>query len=356
MSSCCHTPEPETDSCCGGSKRSIDWLLWGSLTVCVAAWLTHFLAHDAVMGVAFLGHFSHGIFELLNQMWWGILFGITALTLLAKIPKEFVTSLLGRGGGLTGILRATFAGLLLDLCNHGILMVGAKLYERGATLGQTFAFLVASPWNSLSTTLILIALIGWQWTLVVILLSGVVAILAGCATDALVRAGKVASNPNTVELPEGFRFWPEAKKGLAGLSFSWKGIGSALRLGLSESRMVLRWIFFGAVLAAAIRGLVPPETYENWFGPTLAGLGLTLVAATIIEVCSEGSSPVAADLFNRAGAPGNGFSFLMAGAATDYTEIMILRSATGSLGRALLLPVVTVPQILVLGWMLNQLG
>ena len=39
-------------------------------------------------------------------------------------------------------------------------MVGMKLYERGASLGQVFAFLIASPWNSLSVTLVLIALIG----------------------------------------------------------------------------------------------------------------------------------------------------------------------------------------------------
>ena len=47
------------------------------------------------------------------------------------------------------------------------------------------------------------------------------------------------------------------------------------------------------------------------------GLLLTLAAPTVIEVCSVGSSPIAADLLNRAGAPGNAFTFLMAGAATD---------------------------------------
>ena len=73
--------------------------------------------------------------------------------------------------------------------------------------------------------------------------------------------------------------------------------------------MILRWILFGAVLAAAIRALVPLEVFGDWFGPTLAGLALTFVAATIIEVCSEGSSPIAADLLTRANAPGNGFAF-----------------------------------------------
>ena len=72
----------------------------------------------------------------------------------------------------------------------------------------------------------------------------------------------------------------------------------------------------------------------SWFGPTVSGLLLTLVAATIIEVCSEGSSPIAADLVTRGGAPGNGFAFLMSGAATDYTEIMVLGAKRPPRGRS----------------------
>ena len=45
----------------------------------------------------------------------------------------------------------------------------------------------------------------------------------------------------------------------------------------------------------------------------------------------------------------------MAGAATDYTEVLVLRETTASWKLALLMPIVTVPQILLLGWMLNTL-
>jgi uncharacterized membrane protein YraQ (UPF0718 family) len=83
---------------------------------------------------------------------------------------------------------------------------------------------------------------------------------------------------------------------------------------------------------------------------------LTLAATTVIEVCSEGSSPVAADLVTRAMAPGNGFTFLMAGVATDYTEILSIRERTRSWKVALFLPVVTVPQVVVIGWVLNRVG
>ena len=83
------------------------------------------------------------------------------------------------------------------------------------------------------------------------------------------------------------------------------------------------------------------------------GLALTVLAATVIEVCSEGSTPIAADLLTRGQAPGNSFAFLMAGVATDYTEIMVLRETTKSWRIALLLPLVTLPQVIVVAVLLN---
>ena len=71
-----------------------------------------------------------------------------------------------------------------------------------------------------------------------------------------------------------------------------------------------------------MRAVFTPEQFGTWFGPRVAGLLLTLAATTVIEACSEGSSPIAADLVTRAGVPGNGFTFLMAGVATDSTEIL----------------------------------
>ncbi|MDP7477020.1 MAG: hypothetical protein QF442_01065, partial [Candidatus Peribacteraceae bacterium] len=81
---------------------------------------------------------------------------------------------------------------------------------------------------------------------------------------------------------------------------------------------------------------------------------LTLIVATILEVCSEGSVPVAADLFTRAGAPGNSFAFLMTGISTDYTEILSIKETTKSWKISFFLPLVTVPQVVVLALILNQ--
>ena len=47
---------------------------------------------------------------------------------------------------------------------------------------------------------------------------------------------------------------------------------------------------------------------------------------------------------------------MMAGAATDYTEIMALREVTKSWVQTLMLPIITVPQIVVIAVVLNKLS
>ncbi|HOY22003.1 MAG TPA: permease [Cellvibrio sp.] len=360
--SCCapvatHAHEhSHTPTCCdddhehGGKK---DYLLWGSMSICVLFYALHLLAPALLP--SFAEHFAHSIFEMLNTMWWGVLLGLIFVGLLANIPQNLVLSVLGKGGSLNGLLRATAAGVLLDLCSHGILMVGAKLYQKGASLGQVMAFLIASPWNSFSLTLIMFALIGFQWTLVFIGVSMVIAVISGWIFDRCVDKKILPANPNSFELDDNFKFWPEARKQWASINWSFDIVKTVAREGASGSRMVLRWLLFGVVLAALIRTFVSVEFFQQWFGPSLIGMLFTLIAATVIEVCSEGSTPIAADLLNRAQAPGNAFTFLMAGVSTDYTEIMVLKDTTKSWKIALFLPLITLPQIIAVGYVMNGL-
>lgn len=359
-SECCksraakHAETQVKSSCCGNDdKKKPDLLLWGSLFLFASGVAVHFLFPAAPKWLMIYGH---GCAELFGRAWWGLLFGIVAVAVIGRVPRELVAAVLGKGGTVSGLFRAVGAGVMLDLCNHGILMVGMGLYKRGASLGQTIAFLIASPWNSLSLTLILAALIGWKWMIIFILLSAVIAIVTGWIVDRLVITGKIPGNPNATDLPEGYRIGPALKGVFTSLEPSWSNYLMLAREGLVGSRMVLRWILFGFVLASLVRALVPEASFADWFGPTVAGLFLTLLATTLIEVCSEGSSPIAADILTRAHAPGNAFVFLMAGAATDYTELLSLRETTKSWKAALALPLISTPQVLLIGWLLQRAG
>lgn len=354
--SCCASQKPAkpaASSCCptGSAKPRPDWLLWGSVLLVGLGYSLYLLAPANLPG--WLHHYAEGSFELMNAMWWGIAIGVIFVGLLGHVPRETIMRMLGEGGSWNGLLRATGAGVLLDLCSHGILAVGMKLYERGASVGQMMAFLIASPWNSFSLTLILFGLIGVGWTLLFILLSLLIALISGRIFDRLVASGTLPDNPNRLPAGADLSAAPTLATLIREAKPSGVGLGRLLMDGVRGSKMVIRWALFGVVLASLIRAFVPADIFADWFGPTLMGLGLTVLAATIIEVCSEGSVPIAADLMNRAAAPGNAFTFLMAGVATDYTEVMVIRDTTRSWKLALFLPLITVPQVILIGALLN---
>ncbi|MFT5592803.1 MAG: uncharacterized membrane protein YraQ (UPF0718 family) [Oceanicoccus sp.] len=350
-----HHHQPQDEAACCAPKQSFDWIMWGSVVFVALFYAMYVWLGDAVHTElnASLAIMAHTSFEMMNTMWWGILIGALAVGVLGRIPNQMVMAVLGKPGSRNGVFRATLAGLLLDLCNHGILMVAMGLYRKGASLGQVMAFLIASPWNSFTLTLILIALVGLPFTLLFIVCSMIIAWISGWLFDGLVKKGVLPANPAHAEMDDNFKLWPAVKSQVSAKHFAPANLMSMFWQGLKESKMVVRWVLFGVVLLSLIRAFVDPEQFGIWFGASISGLFLTLLATTLIEVCSEGSSPIAADLVNKAGAPGNGFVFLMAGASTDYTEIMALKDTTQSWKIALFLPLVTVPQVLLIGWLMN---
>ncbi len=266
------------------------------------------------------------------------------------IPRSKFHRVLGPPSGVSGILRATLAGVLLDLCSHGILLVGMKLYERGASIGQVVAFLVASPWNSFSLTLILWSLIGLPLTVAFIVCSCFIAIVTGLLFEFFEKKGTLPQHPHPFDGAQGkdepWLQFPETDS-------RWELIKIIGYRSLVESKMILRWIFFGVILTAVVKEVLSVENFQTYFGPDATGVLLTVLAATVLEVCSEGSAPLASELVTTAGAPGNGFTFLMAGVSTDYTEIMALKETTKSWRVALFLPLLTLPQVIVIGLLMN---
>lgn len=101
--------------------------------------------------------------------------------------------------------------------------------------------------------------------------------------------------------------------------------------------------------------IISKKNYDFLLWGTIIIVALCYFAYMLFpkRVSSEGSTPVAADLLTRAKAPGNSFAFLMTGVATDYTEIMVLKETTKSWKPSLFLPLITVPQVLVISYIIN---
>ena len=357
--SCCPDEKEELIPLCSDKstrKKRVDYFFWVLLLIIFILYILGHFFTRWVSGILWLETMIHTTHHMIHSMWWGVVIGILFIGFLSKVPREFIVSILGKGGTLSGLLRAVGAGVLLDLCSHGILMVATKLYERGASAGQVIAFLLASPWNSFSLTLVLVGLIGLKWTLSFIFLSMVIALITGWIFDKLVEKKVLPSNQNQVSNLKDFNFFDEAKKSLKQTSFNFSFFTEMIGNGIKDSKVVVRWLLFGILLASILRVIFDSSQFEQYFGATFLGLMMTVFVATILEVCSEGSAPVAADIFTRAKSPGNSFAFLMTGVSTDYTEIMVLKDATKSWKLALFLPLITLPQVLVVAWLINIYG
>ena len=273
MSSCCSEPEPELQEegpRCHEKASRPDWILYGSLLLVIPAYIaSYFIPH----GNSGLSEFAHSIREFMDLMWWGLLLGIIAVGFLQYVPQRRVRQWLGDRSDFSGLSRSIAAGLLFDMCSHGILIIGMQLYRRGLSLGQTMAFLIASPWNSLSLTFILIGLIGWKWTLLLIGLSAVIAFVSGFLFNFLEKKSIVPPNPYRINLETDEEIEPGFREQIGPLLANPSGWLKWFASALQESRIIIRWILFGTVLAGLLRILLHPDIFANWFGPSALGLG-----------------------------------------------------------------------------------
>lgn len=342
---------------CGAKKRDCFFILIVSV-VCLS-YVTHLIGISMDLGVylenSYLNRFIKTQYEVVNQVWIGVILSILFVGMLHKIPDEAIVKLFGKGRSFDGMFRAAFAGLFLDLCSHGILMVAMKLYDKGVSLGQVICFLIASPWNSMSITIILASLIGIKWTIVFIVLSLILAIVSGLIFDKLTEQKVLTPNPNKPERTNSVSLLDLSKNMFVKNKLTFQSFYQIVIHGISSSKIVIKWLCVGIIISGLLNMFMTEAHIGKFFAPTLLGLGITLGLSTILEVCSEGLAPVAGEIFNKAKAVGNTFAFLMAGVATDYTEIMIVKETTRSWKTALFIPLVLVPQVVVLAIILNNI-
>jgi hypothetical protein len=303
----------------------------------------------AVLLISFLPPFAalnESLLSYLGIVWWAVLLGLVLGGVIDYfVPDGFVVKILGKRSKKT-LINAVLAGFLMSACSHGILAIAIQLYKKGASVPAVITFLLASPWANLPMTVLLFGFFGWK-ALLFVVGAMVIALITGFIFTILDRFGLIEGPAKDVEVEN--VSWDRVTN--FDVSKSAKGVAIGF---VSLANMVLWWILIGILAASIIGAYVPEHWFMEYMGPNLTGMLVTLAFATVLEVCSEGTSPLAFEIFNKTAALGNPFVFLMAGVATDYTEIGLLWTNIGK-RTAIWLPIVTVPQILLLGMWFNTL-
>jgi hypothetical protein len=315
--------------------------------------LVHFILQS--LGIKLLRDLISSFYDYVKLIWLALIIGFLLGGLIDYlIPRKYISKYLAQRRKRT-IFYSVGLGFLMSACSHGILAISIELYKKGASTPAVIAFLLASPWANLPITIILFGFFGIK-ALLFVGFAIIIAIITGLIYQVLDRKGLIEPNKNIVEVEEDFSMLEDIKRRWKEYEFSLNNLKNYI-IGILKgswelSKMVLWWILIGMFLASAARAYVPHNFFMNYMGPTLLGLLVTLILATIIEVCSEGTAPLAFEIFKQTKAFGNSFVFLMAGVATDYTEIGLIWSNIGK-KTALWLPIITVPQIIILGFLFN---
>ena len=301
--------------------------------------------------------FRKVLFHYVASIWWAVLLGLFLGGIIEHfVPREYISKVLARKSPLT-IFNAVVLGFLMSACSHGILAVSIQLHKKGASNLAVVSFLLASPWANFAVTMMLLSLFGLKGLLIIIA-AIIIAINTGLIFMFLEKKGWIEQNANIVSVARDYSIIDDFRLRLGNYKLNqnsiiadFKGVFTGM-FALAE--MVLGWIILGVLLASLAGAFIPVHFFHRFMGPTLMGLIVTLILATVIEVCSEGSSPLAFEIYRQTGALGNSFVFLMAGVVTDYTEIGLLWSNVGK-RVALWMVLVTVPQVIVLGYLFNLL-
>jgi len=270
------------------------------------------------------------------------------------IPQEYIMKYLSQHKKRT-IFYSVGLGFLTSACSHGILALAIELYKKGASIPAVISFLLASPWANLPVTLLLFGFFGLK-AFLYLFSALLIAIITGFCYQLLERKGLIEAKKDNGKILEDFSILGDIKQRWRRYKFTLQSIRSDIKGVLKGSwelaKMTIWWILIGMFLASVARAYLPHEVFVKYIGPTFLGLIITLGIATILEICSEGTAPLAFEIFKQTGAFGNSFVFLMAGVATDYTEIGLIWTNIGK-KTAIWLPLITVPQILTLGLVFN---
>lgn len=346
------SPEAPAMGCCESKKRPQPFFLRLE-SVAITAVLAPVALSYAVPA---LEPFRHALGMYARRIGPALALGIFLGGVVDRfVPREYVSIVLAQRRKRT-ILKSVLLGFLMSACSHGMLALSVQLYKKGAPAPVVVSFLLASPWANLPITIILFGFFGWK-ALYIIGCALFIAFVTGLIFQQLEKRGWIESNPQTLDV-EPYSVIEDMKRRASGYRFSARQLVSDARRTLSGStslaRMTLPWVFIGISISSLASTFIPESFFRQYMGPTLTGLLATLALATVMEVCSEGTAPLAFELFRQTGAFGNAFVFLMAGVVTDYTEIGLLWSNVGR-RTALWLPAVAVPQVVFFGLVANRL-
>lgn len=245
--------------------------------------------------------------------------------LRASLKIERVRDFLaGRHRGVGYVLGSGF-GAITPFCSCSSIPVFLGFTSAGIPVGITMAFLITSPLINEVAVLLLVSLLGWQFTLIYIAVGMSVGILGGLFLDTIhaerwlqpfaAKALQKAQAGEAVTAAAATRTLTLRERHDFAKSETWDIFGR-----------VWKWVIIGVGLGAALHGFIPDGWLEShlgdgqwWSVPAAVLLGIPLYSN------ATGVIPVMESLLVKGLPVGTTLAFCMSTVAASFPEFILLK-------------------------------
>ncbi|MGO1121143.1 permease [Rhodovibrionaceae bacterium A322] len=220
------------------------------------------------------------------------------------------------------ILIAALVGALSPFCSCGVVPLIAALLAAGVPLSAVMAFWVSSPLMDPQQFLLMVPLLGLEFTLAKTATALMLGLSAGGITYALGRAGflqdvlrpdfSVGCASNGLLTGEvKWSFWKEGERRAA----FWKEARSV-------TFFLLKWLTLAFLLESLMVAYLPPDLVTQYLGQGAGAIPLAAVLGVPAYLNGFAAIPLMAQLLDTGMAPGAALAFLVGGGVTSIPAAM----------------------------------
>lgn len=261
-------------------------------------------------------------------------------------PPERTKAILGRFGGIQGMILGALLGTVTPFCSCSSIPLFIGFTSAGLPLGVTFAFLISSPLVDLASVMLLASVFNWTTAIAYVMVGLVLAVTGGFIIGRMklerhVEPFVFGSHLADAELPE---------------------LTRADRLAFAREQVVAivkrvwLYVLIGVGIGAIIHGWIPATFISAVLG---AQNPFAVIIATAIGVPMYadifGTLPIAEALVAKGVGVGTVLSFMMAVTALSLPSLIMLKKVVRTPLLATFFTIV-VTGIIIIGYTFNAFG
>jgi uncharacterized membrane protein YraQ (UPF0718 family) len=299
--------------------------------------------------MGYVSQYFSALATLIGDLWVWFLVGFLAAGAVAEfVPRSFIARHFG-SNDFSSLVKAALSGLVASTCSCGAIPMAVSLREKGASTAVALTFLLATPWSGIPQFLVLSNFLGVANTALLMVCAVIAALLSGLVLSRLEKH-KVIDEPRVSTGRTGDACTSDDCNDCATdhVQTPRSRMAGVLRHAWDNFRDLGKYLIIGLALAAAVAAFVPTPTVQRFLGATETPWSILIAVpiSAIIELCSEGFSVFAGQLYTMGASLGVVFVMLMVGVTTDITEITVV---WGKFGRRSALAYVIVSTIIAVG-------